>query len=82
MLFFTPSAHLGLHRIFGTRMTRIFWNADAADDADFFVLFLNYPAERVLRDLVESIIHVSNFRNEVNRFWSSAKKCFPTNRMR
>jgi hypothetical protein len=51
MLFFTPSAHLGLHRIFGTRMTRIFWNADAADDADFFVLFLNYPAERVLRDL-------------------------------
>jgi hypothetical protein len=51
MLFFTPSAHLGLHRIFGTRMTRFFWNADAADDADFFVLFLNYPAERVLRDL-------------------------------
>ena len=99
-------------------MTRFFWNADAADDADFFVLFLNYPAERVLRDLrficenlreknadaandadfivlffkcpaervlrdlVESIIQVSNFRNEVNRFWSSAKKCFPTNRMR
>ena len=51
MLFFTPSAHLGLHRIFGTRMTRFFWNADAADDADFFVLFLNYPAERVLRAL-------------------------------